>query len=382
MCFGPLKRLCHWGPLTAIGITKLVMYATIHCCSMWWPPQKSIGGFLNIIFFLNGCAILIYNFLSAVFVGPGYLPLNWQPECAKDEAYLQFCNVCDGFKAPRAHHCRKCNRCVLKMDHHCPWINNCVGHANHAHFTVFLLFSVTSCIQSTVILSCSLYKGIHRGWYIYHGIEPVVHLTLFMLVMCVFALGLSIGVTLAVGMLLYFQIRAILHNRTGIEDWILEKAIHRRQDNDPPFIYPYDLGWRQNCYQVFGSYFEPVGDGITWPVKEGCHQYTLTMEQKMQKNEKRMRTRAYSVIHKYSGCWCPISHGWKVLVHPPLTDETRISLKPSETVLVTRWRRYWLFGERCPPCGKKDRGWFPRCCVVEITISDQSTSVAECKKLL
>jgi ribosomal protein L40E len=28
-----------------------------------------------------------------------------QPE---DEVYLQYCNTCQGYKAPRAHHCRKC----------------------------------------------------------------------------------------------------------------------------------------------------------------------------------------------------------------------------------------------------------------------------------
>ena len=27
-----------------------------------------------------------------------------------DEQYLQYCNFCEGFKAPRSHHCRKCNR--------------------------------------------------------------------------------------------------------------------------------------------------------------------------------------------------------------------------------------------------------------------------------
>ena len=31
-------------------------------------------------------------------------------EKKEDEQYLQFCNFCEGFKAPRSHHCRKCNR--------------------------------------------------------------------------------------------------------------------------------------------------------------------------------------------------------------------------------------------------------------------------------
>jgi palmitoyltransferase len=27
-------------------------------------------------------------------------------------------DVCESFKAPRAHHCKKCGKCVLKLDHH------------------------------------------------------------------------------------------------------------------------------------------------------------------------------------------------------------------------------------------------------------------------
>ena len=40
------------------------------------------------------------------------------------------CENCDSMKPPRAHHCRTCGRCVMRMDHHCPWINNCVGANN------------------------------------------------------------------------------------------------------------------------------------------------------------------------------------------------------------------------------------------------------------
>ena len=41
-----------------------------------------------------------------------------------------------------------------------------------------------------------------------------------------------------------------MRNRTGVEDWILEKAVHRRGALDEPFIYPYDLGRWMNLCQV------------------------------------------------------------------------------------------------------------------------------------
>lgn len=46
----------------------------------------------------------------------------------------RFCKKCNCFKPPRAHHCRTCGRCVVKMDHHCPWINNCLGQNNQKFF--------------------------------------------------------------------------------------------------------------------------------------------------------------------------------------------------------------------------------------------------------
>lgn len=75
----------------------------------------------------------------------------------------------------------------------------------------------------------------------------------------------------------FVQIRAIIRNRTGIEDWILEKANHRRKDSNEKFIFPYDLGIWNNIKQVLNFSCEPVGNGVTWPVVEGCDQYTLTV---------------------------------------------------------------------------------------------------------
>lgn len=95
--------------------------------------------------------------------------------------------------------------------------------------------------------------------------------------MTILSLGFAIGVVCAVGMLLFFQVRAILRNRTGIEDWIVEKAKYRRRSKSVGFVFPYDLGWWRNVKEVLTISGQPVGNGLSWPVREGCTQYTLTV---------------------------------------------------------------------------------------------------------
>ncbi|XP_060523842.1 palmitoyltransferase ZDHHC6 isoform X2 [Cylas formicarius] len=374
MCFAACNRICHWGPLTAIAIIKIVTGMTIHCSGMWWP-STTLSGFFNTLCFMSLSGLTLYNFLSSMYHGPGYLPLNWMPE-KQDCQYLQFCGVCHGYKAPRSHHCRKCGRCVLKMDHHCPWINNCVGWGNHSHFTYFLLFATLGCAHASIVLSCSLYRAIHRNHYIFNRVTdvPIVYLGIWGMILTVLALGFAIGVVAAVGMLLFFQVRSIWRNRTGIEDWILEKANYRRMNSNQMFIFPYDLGTLQNIQQVLNLSCQPIGDGIYWPVVKDCHQYTLTIEQIEQKEEKRLKSRLYRVIKPASGYWFPIFYGFKVCCSYPCTDESRLKLNCGDLVNVTRWRKHWLFGEKIQenlPEGQeallRQRGWFPRCCVIEVT---------------
>jgi palmitoyltransferase ZDHHC6 len=115
--------------------------------------------------------------------------------------------------------------------------------------------------------------------------------------------------------------------------------------------------------------------------------------------EKRARTRRYRIVSKVSGSWMPLlSQGFKVCIHPPLTDESRIPLNVDDLVNVTRWRKHWLFGEKIQDDqepqiavknGKKKleseekltgrkriRGWFPRQCAVDF-FEDNDVSDAE-----
>lgn len=77
--------------------------------------------------------------------------------------------------------------------------------------------------------------------------------------------------------LIALQLSAILRNKTGIEDWIVEKAQYRRYGTNEVFVHPYSKGWLFNAKQVLRWNCRPVGDGIVWPVIEGCDQYTLTV---------------------------------------------------------------------------------------------------------
>lgn len=98
------------------------------------------------------------------------------------------------------------------QDHHCVYLNNCVGHANHTHFIWFLSFAVLGCLHATIILINSLYVGLYRDYFVYYQQfqRATVRLTTWSLVLTVFNIGLAIGVIIAVGMLLFFQLRSIL----------------------------------------------------------------------------------------------------------------------------------------------------------------------------
>ncbi|KAG7212991.1 hypothetical protein KM043_002330 [Ampulex compressa] len=377
MCIGPLRKICHLGPLTALGIIKIITLMTIHCSRQWWSPQESFLAAANFFLFFCLSGSTLFHFISTIFEGPGFLPLKWMPEKATDTQFLQYCTVCEGYKAPRSHHCRKCGRCVMKMDHHCPWINNCVGHYNHGHFAAFLASAVGGCCVSTIILISWITTVL--------SLKPLPFPppSVFTLIVVIFTIGLSIGVVLAVGMLFYFQMLAIIKNRTEIEDWILEKAHYRRYGTRDKFVHPYSKGWLFNMKQVLTWDCTPVGDGITWPIIEGCDQYTLTREQLAQKMDKRKRARRYRVIEMATGSWVPVRHGWAVLCHPPCTDEPRIKLSIGDIVVVTRWRKYWLFGERendgtNETSGKRVRGWFPRPCAIEV-IENEKYSLSSTK---
>ncbi|VDD92958.1 unnamed protein product [Enterobius vermicularis] len=407
-----LPRLFHWGPLTAFSIVLIISSATIYIHLQWWPLED-IKAFLHFSLYLFFNYATLNNLCLAGYIGPGYVPRHWTPPTKEDEENLQYCLVCEGYKVPRSHHCSRCGRCAMKMDHHClpgsrvgvgaydgpfktAWINNCVGHRNHAFFIRFLAAAVGGCAHATYICGSGLYYAVFRVWYFRYGTgyEPVVILGLHSFLAIFFAFGLALGAVIAIGFLLCVQIRIVLRNRTGVEDYIIGKANSHSQS--VPFVYPYDLGWQRNVSEVLGTWSgRTKGNGVWWPVIAATDQFTFSVsyfcnllalpkplssnratscfhkEQIYQKWLKLEHAREYVIVRSHPGGFLQsIKLGLRIFFCQPCSDETRVSVQQSQHWLVTRGNKYWLYGRLM--VGKElktaaelrnvPRGWFPRVC--------------------
>ncbi|KAH0623743.1 hypothetical protein JD844_006839 [Phrynosoma platyrhinos] len=322
-----LRRLCHWGPIIALSVIAICSAMAMIDAVLWYWPLDTTGGSINFIMLINWTVMILYNYFNAMFMGPGYVPIGWKPS----------------YKAPRSHHCRKCNRCVMKMDHHCPWINNCCGFQNHASFTLFLLLAPLGCIHAAFIFVMTMYTQL------YNRLEAF-----------------------------------ILANHTCVHPLQAKDRINYYQTKET-FIFPYDLGSKWNNFkQVFTWSGIPEGDGLEWPVKEGCHQYSLTIEQLKQKADKRVRSVKYQAIEDYSGACCPLTKGLRTFFTTPCTEEPRITLRKGDQILATRGLKHWMYGDKINDLATDDanriRGWFPRRCVEKCLYDSETDQLLDGEK--
>ncbi|XP_064960395.1 probable protein S-acyltransferase 16 isoform X2 [Musa acuminata AAA Group] len=155
--------------LTAIGY---LYYTTLFVLIDGWLGLSTAAGFANAAVFTALAVVVVVTYGIAVFKDPGRVPNSFSPDIEHSESPiheikrkggdLRYCQKCSHYKPPRAHHCRTCKRCVLRMDHHCVWINNCVGHENYKAFLIFVFYGVIACIHSMVLLVGSASYALHN----------------------------------------------------------------------------------------------------------------------------------------------------------------------------------------------------------------------------
>ena len=127
---------------------------------------------------------------------------------------------CWNIKPPRAHHCRRWNRCVLKMDHHWRWMSNCIGLLNHKFFLLVLLY---------YFLTVNLSLAISVYFVIWFELRYALALSL-----------LQILILCHIWLAIYRQSQGVLHNLTVIERLERDKS-------------PFDFGYLQNLTAIMGT---------------------------------------------------------------------------------------------------------------------------------
>ncbi|KAD4586190.1 hypothetical protein E3N88_23791 [Mikania micrantha] len=259
--------------LAVLILMDIVFYGTVFIFLDDWVGLHSSIGLTNVVIFTMLTFFTLFSFFACVFTDPGDVPYGYFPdiehsdgsdqESRESEALTKYCDKCSAYKPPRAHHCRVCRRCVLKMDHHCTWINNCVGHRNYKAFFLLVLYATMSSVYSTVIIvGC----GFYNDWESF----GTIRLKTFYITSGVMISLLS----LTLGTLLGWHIYLLTHNMTTIEYYQGTRAKWLAKKSGQIYKHQYDVGVYKNFTMILGpnmrkwlwpSASSHIKDGICFP---------------------------------------------------------------------------------------------------------------------
>ncbi|KAI0925493.1 hypothetical protein AcV5_008215 [Taiwanofungus camphoratus] len=206
--------------------------------------------------------------------------VRWSDDVRITKAAKTRCQRCREMRPERSHHCRICNRCVLKYDHHCPWINQCVGLHNERHFVLFLVYLVVSTFFYAVFGWQHVLPAL--GWFgdVWEYLSPpMVFLLTYIL---------AIVMCFAVSIMSAWHIWSVACGETSVESQDHEYYRKRAQARGETFVNSYDLGKRKNLllffnvgengYPLYSLFLplriEPYTDGYSWARKAGLDSHS------------------------------------------------------------------------------------------------------------
>ncbi|PSR98291.1 Protein like [Actinidia chinensis var. chinensis] len=262
-------------PVTVVTAAIGYIYAsTVFVFIDQWFGLRSSPGIINAAAFTAVALMSAVNYAVAVFTDPGRIPSTFMPdiedadnpihEIKRKGGDLRYCQKCSHYKPPRAHHCRVCKRCVLRMDHHCIWMNNCVGHANYKVFFIFVLYAVIACIYSLILLVGSIMYGSEEDEQQSDGSYRTIYVISGLLL---------VPLIVALGVLLGWQSYLILQNKTTIEYHEGVRAMWLAEKGGDVYSHPYDVGAYENLTSALGPNIlcwlfptsRHIGSGLRFP---------------------------------------------------------------------------------------------------------------------
>ena len=168
----------------------------------------------------------------SMLTDPGKIEPNLLPTEVAIQCDELFCKKCQKRRPARTHHCRVCNRCILKMDHHCPWVANCVGYNNQKFFYQFLFYAT---LGDCIAFFCLLVKVFEMDMKVPStankpGTQISVGELIWVMrgpIYLIVGTMTSFAMTASIGFLFCFQTYIIKNNLTTLEN----KSLKNHKDN-------------------------------------------------------------------------------------------------------------------------------------------------------
>lgn len=259
------------------------------------PPRQTTGGRALAFFFLSNYAIaeLLYfvymgehmslHFIETIcfltlqlwfwaawsyirFADPGYLPTPGaptnktsggqrrqhlqQPSSVGELAHKlengvsvpEICTTCMVPKPIRTHHCRYCQRCVLRYDHHCWFLDRCIGQRNHFVFVIAL---------AAIVILHAMFARICTSYILEQAgapsiTDPAAFVFFAWSNYTVFAVQILFHILNVIwqSFLMFWQIVGIRGNVTGHEIFTMERFLREGHWRNP-----FDRGVRRNVLE-------------------------------------------------------------------------------------------------------------------------------------
>ncbi|XP_065872102.1 probable protein S-acyltransferase 15 isoform X3 [Euphorbia lathyris] len=236
-----LQRFLSIPVFSVFLLMGLIYYSTLFIIIQNWIGLRSSAGTLNAVIFTFMASLCLFSFFACVLTDPGHVPASYVPDVEGNNQsdqqsqsnasyYLKQCDKCCMYKPPRAHHCRICRRCVLRMDHHCLWINNCVGYWNYKAFFILVLYATVASIYCTVLIITSVFQ---QEWDFVGRMPLKIFYIVFGVKMA--ALGATLGT------LLGWHMYLIAHNMTTIEYYEGIRAAWLARQSGQNYRHPFDI---------------------------------------------------------------------------------------------------------------------------------------------
>ncbi len=356
-----VKMSQHW-PFITLLIIAFLTTCSFYCALHAFPPKLSESNKLYCMFLMSSVAMTLYFFFACMISEPGFVPQQWKPFNDADRQHLEFCKMCAGYKPPRSHHCRRCNRCIKRMDHHCPFINNCVGYSNHSMFLLCIFFAFLSIAAGIVPVSVVLWRFHDDHGRVAKFIDPLGYKIL------IFAEILLLLVGSGVASLVFAQAQGIWTNQTYIEKLLSDVA----EDTQRPFRNPYNIGVVSNFADIMGC-FQPLfnergEEGVDFPIREGTQKYIYQILRRtlmgggaapVATNQARSTTMASNTVKENPpAATAPLVKVFVDYNSKPLPQHLKptLDVRAGEKVMVYKKKGNWLYGQRHK---SKHMGWFP-----------------------